>query len=228
MKRVNKAVLLPSLLALLAPIGSSMAEPSSLVAFDLPTIHLLRGADAASGEALATKHKCSKCHGDAGISEDPEEVNIAGMRDSYLYKQMKDYHGGQRNERSMKKAVKKLSDQDMADISAWYASLKPAKQAATEPDENTLKLVYRGDPTRLLKSCRSCHGRKGQGGQFDHPMIAGQNRDYFIATMVEFQDEDRANDIYSRMRDIAEKLSEAEIEALATFYSTAIIPDPDE
>ena len=228
----NKASLPALLLALpvmlLAPINSSLAEPSSLVAFDLDTVHLLRDADAANGETLADKHKCHKCHGDAGISEDPDEVNIAGLRDSYIYKQLKDYHGGQRDNRSMKKAVKKLSDQDMADISAWYASLPAAKQAeGTNPDENTLKLVYHGDPSRMLKSCRSCHGRKGQGGQYDHPAIAGQNNGYFIETMTAFQEEDRSNDVWSRMRLIAAKLTEAEIEALAKFYSTPEI-DEDE
>lgn len=231
MTRMKTTASLPALLLalpamLLAPINSSLAEPSSLVAFDLDTVRLLRGADASNGESLAGKHKCSKCHGDAGISEDEDEVNIAGLRDSYIYKQLKDYHGGQRENRSMKKAVKKLSDQDMADISAWYASLPAAKQAeGTTPDENTLKLVYHGDPTRLLKSCRSCHGRKGQGGQYDHPAIAGQNRGYFIETMTAFQEEDRANDVWSRMRLIAAKLTDEEIEALANFYAAPIVDD---
>ena len=215
-------------IALAVPTTMALAEPSSEVAFDLDTVRLLRSADPANGEAVAKKSKCRKCHGDAGVSTDPDEVNIAGMRSSYLYKQLKDYHGGQRDERSMKKATKKLNDQEMADLSAWYASLPAAKQGETEPDENTLKLVYQGDPTRLLKSCRSCHGRKGQGGQFDHPAIAGQNRGYFIETMTLFQDGDRENDVYSRMRVIAEKLTEEEIEGLATFYSAYIPPEADE
>ena len=229
MNRINNTFALTSLLTLLVtPVGSSLAEPSSLVAFDLDTIHLLRDADAANGETLAGKHKCSKCHGDAGISEDPDEVNIAGLRDSYIYKELKDFKGGQRDNHQMKKAVKKLSDQDMADISVWYAGLPGAKQAqGTNPDENTLKLVYQGDPERMLKSCRSCHGRDGQGGQYEHPAIAGQNVGYFIDTMTAFQEEDRANDVWSRMRLIAAKLTEEEIEALANFYAAPEVDDDE-
>jgi len=229
MNRVNTAI--PAIvltIALASPVGTVLAEPSSEVAFDLETIHLLRNADVDAGKAVADKHKCRKCHGDAGISEDPEEVNLAGMSRSYLYKQMMDFHGGQRDSREMKKALRKLNSEDMANISAWYASLEGAKRAETEPDENTLKLVYHGDPTRMLKSCRSCHGRKGQGGQFQHPGIAGQNRDYFIETMTAFKEGDRENDVYSRMRNMAAELTDEEIEALATFYSAYVVPDEDE
>jgi cytochrome c553 len=216
------------MLALSVSPMSAVAAPSSEVAFDLETIHLLRTADVARGEELVKEYKCSKCHGDAGISEDPEEVNRAGQLDSYLYKQLQDYHHGKRLNRSMQRACKNITDQDMANIASWYASLDGAKQAETQPNENTLKLVYQGDPTRLLKSCRSCHGRKGEGGQFQHPAIAGQNRDYFIETMTAFKEGDRENDVYSRMRIIAEQLTTEEIEALATFYAAYITPDPDQ
>jgi cytochrome c len=58
------------------------AEPSSQVAFDLETVRLLQAADPARGEALARESKCAKCHGDYGVSEDPEDTNIAGLRPS--------------------------------------------------------------------------------------------------------------------------------------------------
>ena len=208
-------------MALLLPTAG--AEPSSQVAFDVPTIQLLRAADPARGEALAREKKCRKCHGEAGVSDDAEDTNIAGMRPSYFYKQLKDYQGGERDSRDMKKQVRDLDDQQMADLAAWYATLEPAPQAAGQAaDPAVLDLVYRGDPTRLLKACSSCHGRRGEGGQFDSPPLTGQYPEYFITTMTEFKEGDRTNDIYGRMRTTAEALTEEEIEALAAYYSAAL------
>jgi len=211
---------------LLLPVAS--AEPSSQVAFDLPTLGLLQTADPARGEELASSSKCAKCHGDTGVSDDPEDVNIAGMRASYIFKQLKDYQDKNRDDKDMYKKTRDLDDQQMADLAVWFASQVPASVAA---DRNTdpaiLKLVFHGDPTRLLKACASCHGRDGRGGQFDHPALSGQYPEYFIYTLTEFQEDDRTNDIYSRMRHIAQALTEEEIEALAGYYGTAV-PEEEE
>jgi len=197
--------------------------------FDLDTLALLRAADPAAGEAKVKERKCSKCHGDTGVSEDPGDANLAGMSQSYLYKQMMDFLGGKRDAKDMRKPMKTCSPQDVANIAAWYASQEAAKQAEHDEIDATMeKLVYTGDPTRLLKPCRSCHGRKGQGGQYTHAAIAGQNRDYFIDALTQFKEGDRENDVYSRMRLIAEVLTDEEIEALAEFYAAPVIEDEDE
>jgi len=216
-----------STMALLVPIAG--AEPSSEVAFDLVTIQLLRTADPARGEALAKQSKCAKCHGDEGISDDPEDVNIAGMRASYLYKQLRDYQNKSRDERDMYKKTRNLDDQQMADLAVWFAAQEPAPVAADRnTDAAVLRLVFRGDPTRLLKACASCHGRRGRGGQFDHPALAGQYPEYLVSTLTEFKEGDRTNDVYSRMRYIAEALTEEEIEALAGYYATAVPEESEE
>jgi cytochrome c553 len=213
-------------IALFAPVAS--AEPSSAVAFDVATVKLLAAADPVRGEALAKESKCAKCHGDAGVSDDPEDTNIAGLSASYTYKQLKDYQEGNRDDRDMLKKTRDLDDRQLADLAAWVASLEPAPVAA---DRNTdpaiVQLVYHGDPKRLLKACASCHGRDGRGGQFDHPALTGQYPEYFIYTLTEFQEGDRTNDIYSRMRHIAEALTAAEIEGLAGYYSAAV-PEEEE
>ena len=212
-------------MVLLVPVVN--AEPSSAVAFDVPTINLLKSADPSNGQALAKKSKCARCHGDEGISDDPDDINIAGMSSSYIYKQLKDYQDKKRDDRDMYKRVKDLSDKEMADLAAWYASLE---QPMPNPDRvltpEVRELIVRGDPKRLLKACSSCHGRDGRGGQFDHPMLAGQNKTYLIDSMIAFKDEDRTNDIYSRMRDISRELTEAEIEALAEYYA-AYLPEEE-
>jgi cytochrome c553 len=123
----------------------------------------------------------------------------------------------------MKKQTRKLDDQQMADLAVWFASLAPAQRdASAEVEDAVRRLVYHGDPQRMIKACSSCHGRDGRGGQYDHPAIAGQNREYFIETLVAFKEGDRSNDVYSRMRGIAEALTDAEIEALAAYYAAAL------
>jgi cytochrome c553 len=206
-------------LVLLAPSLASSA-PSSEVAFDAPTRALLAAADPARGEKLAKK--CGKCHGDAGVSEDPVDANIAGLRASYIYKQLQDYHAGNRTDKDMNRQTKRLDEQQMADLAVWFASLPAAKPAGGPVDPVVYRLVFFGDRTRSLKACASCHGRDGRGGQYDHPAIAGQNRDYFVATLTEFQEESRENDVYSRMRLIASALTEEEIEALAEYYAAPV------
>ena len=220
--------LIAMLSGMLLLLPAASAEPSSQVAFDLATIQLLRAADTARGEALAKESKCAKCHGDTGVSDDAEDVNIAGLRASYIYKQLKDYQDKNRDDKDMLKKVKDLDDQQMADLSVWFASQQPASVAADRnTDSAVLSLVFHGDPTRLLKACASCHGRDGRGGQFDHPALAGQYPDYLVYTLTEFQEDDRTNDIYSRMRHIAQALTEEEIEALAGYYGTAV-PEEEE
>jgi len=204
----------------------AFAEPSSEVAFDAPTRALLRSGDPTKGEALA-KDQCDKCHGKMGpgVSDDTDDPNLAGQLASYTYKQLVDYVGKQRDDKDMRKRAKKLSDQDMVDLAAWYAAQPLPDPARKNTDQATLRLVYKGDPKRMIKPCGSCHGRSGQGGgKNDAAALTGQRRGYFISTLAGFKEEDRENDIYSRMRLIAEALTEQEIEALADYYAA---PDPE-
>ena len=80
-----------------------------------------------AGDAAAGKGKsmmCGACHGAAGISAVPMYPNLAGQKAMYLTKQLKDFKSGKRNDPTMKGMVASLSDADMADLAAYYASLK--------------------------------------------------------------------------------------------------------
>ncbi|MDP7592792.1 MAG: cytochrome c [Litorilituus sp.] len=82
---------------------------------------------ALAGDVEAGKAKsmmCSACHGVAGISAVPMYPNLAGQKEAYLIKQLKDFKSGKRNDPTMKGMVAALSDADMENISAYYASLK--------------------------------------------------------------------------------------------------------
>lgn len=80
-----------------------------------------------AGDAAAGKGKsmmCGACHGAAGISAIPSYPNLAGQKEAYLVKQLKDFKSGMRNNATMKSMVASLSDTDMADLAAYYANLK--------------------------------------------------------------------------------------------------------
>jgi cytochrome c553 len=179
-------------------------------------LDLISLGDVARGEEIAKKSKCSKCHGDEGIAEDDESPTIAGQVASYNFKQMLDYKTEVRESKDMKKATKNLSLQDMSDLAAYFASLPP------EPPEGKIEppmLVTTGDMDRLLLPCNVCHGKQGEGLGFEVPAIAGQKIDHFVEVMTGFQQGDRENDHYGRMRFIAGQLSEDEISELAAYYA---------
>jgi cytochrome c553 len=79
-------------------------------------------ADAAAGKAKAAS--CAACHGPTGISPMGLYPNLAGQKAQYLVKQIKDFRSGARKDPTMKAMVGSLSDDDIANISAFYAGLK--------------------------------------------------------------------------------------------------------
>jgi len=206
--------------------GMVYAEPSSLVAYDKETRALIRSGSVENGQKLASSAKCKKCHAMDGLSEDDDDPNIAGLSATYIFKQLKDYKDEKRSNRSMLKAVRDLSDQDLSDLSAYYATqeMLPAAHAT----DAVPVLVRMGDPKRMVRACNSCHGQNGQGGEYDMPALNGQRPGYFTTAMEEFREDDRTNDIYSRMRDSAKELTDEEIEELASYYSAVPLEEADE
>jgi cytochrome c553 len=88
---------------------------------------VMMAGPALAGDAEAGKGKsmmCGACHGAAGISAVPTYPNLAGQKEAYLTKQLKDFKTGTRNDPTMKGMVASLTDTDMADLAAYYASLK--------------------------------------------------------------------------------------------------------
>ncbi|MET0091803.1 MAG: c-type cytochrome [Candidatus Thiodiazotropha sp.] len=180
--------------------------------WDRATLKLVASGDAARGEAIAKEHKC---HGKTGVSEEDDTPSIAGQVPTYQFKQLMDYKSGVRDEKTMTKRARKLTREDMADLAAFYAAQTPEEGVMKEVP----KLVKEGDMGRLLLPCSVCHGKNGEGLGFEVPALAGQKIDHFIETMEAFQEGDRDNDEYGRMRFIAQQLSEDEIAELAAFYS---------
>jgi cytochrome c553 len=180
----------------------------------------------AKGDAEAGKAKsltCSACHGADGNSAIPMNPKIAGQHPNYLAKQLTEFRlasrtGGKegRNNAVMNGMSAALSDEDIADLSAYFSSqdLKPG----TTPEDviEAGQALYRGgNAEKGITSCISCHGPNGKGmGLAGFPVISGQHVDYTISQLKMFRDGSRANDMNGMMRDIAQKLNDEEIEIL--------------
>lgn len=208
----------------MAVLGSALATlalaaPSSNVAWTGEARQLVASGDSARGQQLAAG--CASCHGAQGVSATYDYPHLAGQLATYTYKQLRDYKDGTRRQPVMSALVADLSNQDMADLAAWYASLPlaPPPGTITEADSLAITLVTQGDGKRLLPPCASCHGARGEGAVVDVPALAGQSAPYLKATMHAYRTGQRANDIYARMRSMAQVLSEEEISALARYYS---------
>lgn len=224
---MNKQQLIVMLTACLS-FTLAQAEPSSNVAWTVETHSMVRSADPTIGAEIETVetedvNACTDCHGKGGAEPDRDKhPTLAGQVAAYTYKQLRDYKDGKRDNRRMAEAVERLSDEQLAALAAWYAQ-QPLPTVEVDEDETvseeTLQLVFRGDKTRLIQPCASCHGAYGEGAIVDVPAIAGQNVKYFVETMRDYARGKRKNDLYSRMRIIAEALTRDEINELAVYYA---------
>jgi cytochrome c553 len=176
------------------------------------------------GSAEAGKNKaitCAACHGAAGISANPLWPNIAGQSAPYLVAQLKAFKDGARNDALMTSQVMMLSEQDMADLAVYFESLRGPAQAVADPDlVSKGEALYRGgEVSKEVAACMACHGPSGAGNPAaKYPAIKGQHAAYTAKQLRDYASGARASDGKTRvMRDIAGKLSEDEIVALASY-----------
>lgn len=191
-------------------------EPSVDFKWTQETVKLATEGDVKRGEELAKQGKCSKCHGDTGVPEDDDYTpSIAGQITAYSFKQLHDYKVRLRDSKEMRRAVRKLSSKDMADVSAYYATQKPEKKMGVKIPV----LANIGDKKRYLLACNYCHNDDSMNRGYQTPILEGQKIEYFKETMLAFKEGERVNDHYSLMRGLSSKLTEAEIDELAEYYS---------
>lgn len=175
--------------------------------------------DPENGKALADR-KCDRCHGPAGVSDDPDTPHLAGQTAAYLLKQMEDYKSRVREDKNMYKRVRKLDEQQMADIALWYESQTlPVLEPEVIQKLEASQLVTAGDPARSIPPCELCHGKDGKTVAGEVPVLAGQQVDYLISTMHCFRDGTRNNDPGGAVQAILRKLSDVEVIALARYYA---------
>lgn len=174
--------------------------------------------DAAAGQGKAAV--CAACHGQDGKGLQAEYPNLAGQGAGYLAKQLADYKSGARANAIMAGMAAGLSEQDMADVAAYFASL-PAVQGVAEDREDlkTGESIFRGGITSAkIAACMGCHGPAGKGNPAAKwPMLSGQNAAYTALTLRAFRSGERNNDPNEMMRMVSHRLSDTEIDALANY-----------
>jgi cytochrome c553 len=177
----------------------------------------------AEGDAAAGKTKsapCAGCHGVDGNSTNPAWPKLAGQHAGYLDKQLMDFKEGEtRNNAMMAPMVASLSDQDMADLAAYFSSQTMQMGAADEALVTEGEKIYRGgNPATGVAACIGCHGPKGDGNPAaNFPVISGQHAPYVEAQLHAFKKGERANDAGKMMRNIAANMTDKEIEAVASY-----------
>lgn len=184
-------------------------------------------AQAVEGDIEAGKAKsatCTACHGADGNSMVDIYPKIAGQHADYIYKQLKDFKAGESSGRAdpvMAGMVMALSDQDMKDLSVFFAS-NTTKAGATPEDviEVGEKLYRGGDLERGIPACQACHGPRGVGQSLaGFPKVSFQHPAYIKAQLEKFRNGQRANDMNGMMGDIAKKLTDKDIEILSKYMA---------
>ncbi|WP_110458407.1 c-type cytochrome [Shewanella algidipiscicola] len=185
----------------------------------------------AAGDAEAGKTKaiiCSACHGVDGNSMIDMYPKIAGQQETYLKKQLHDlrqaaHTGGKegRNEPLMSPMAAGLSDQDIEDLSAFYAAQSLTVTEVKDVPALGEQLYKGGDTVRGITACIACHGPNGKGSEAaGFPAIAGQHANYIKIQLTKFHDSTRNNDLNGMMQDVAKKLTSEDIEALAKYVAS--------
>ena len=168
----------------------------------------LPAGDAAAGKATAAV--CAGCHGPEGVSDNLPGPTLAGQHDAYIIDALKAYSTSVRVD-PMMSAVAKVSDEDAANLAAYFAGLK-CESALTADKQATL-------PGRnAAAKCTVCHGADGVSTNRSWPNLVGQSKAYLVAALDRYRNGARKNAI---MAGIARGLSEAELENVAAYYAAA-------
>ncbi|BDD92345.1 c-type cytochrome [Pandoraea sp. XJJ-1] len=175
------------------------------------------------GQAIASQ-VCAACHAADGNSAGGAYPKLAGQHAEYLYKQLTEFKAQPgktpvRNNAIMAGMVAALSDQDMRNVSAYFASQTMKPGAARDKDTVPLgQKIYRGGlAEKGVPACASCHGPTGAGMPSQYPRLSGQWAEYTAAQLVAFRDEVRKNN--APMHTVASRLSDKEIKAVADYIA---------
>lgn len=193
---------------------------------------------AAAGNPEAGREKaaaCTTCHGPDGNSPADVWPRLAGQVPEYLVKQLKDFKSAKRTDEQMSPQAANLAEADIADVAAFFAAQKPV------PGEWDKTLLARGEQIfrkgkgrpGTVPACIGCHGLSGEGNRdwgkvqsrvppFLAPAIGGQHAAYLAKQLRAYRDRSRTNDAGLVMRDIASRLDDGDIAAVAAYAASLV------
>jgi cytochrome c553 len=172
-----------------------------------------RAADIEAGKEKA--ELCAGCHGEAGISNSEYTPSLAGQPDLFLQWQLIFFRSGTRQNATMRPIVEALSNEDIRNLGAYFASLPPMRGKQPDPDP---ELSQAGAQAAAGRRCASCHTDSFAGTKAT-ARIAGQREEYLIKALNEFKAGQRSGGGMAAMADVAYSLTEQEIAAIAHYLA---------
>ena len=180
-----------------------------------------RGAVIAA-QGTANVPACAQCHAFNGASDSSGAFpRIAGQSAYYLATQMHDYTSSARANAIMSPISKAMSADEIADVSAHYASVDsqfpPLASADAAIVEKGKQLARVGDAANAVQGCNNCHGPDGAGATVAIPYLAGQYAQY-ISSQLQMWKRGFRNNSPESMAPIAKQLDDQQIAAIAAYY----------
>ena len=201
------------------------AQTPTRIAWTQATLARIASGSEQHGAFVALN--CAACHGAQGVSPSTLIPTLAGMNPAVIYKQLDDYRSGKRLWGVMSAIAAVMTDQDSADVAAYFAHRPdglaavgsegaPAGGRSLRQHDPSLRLVFAGDPERGIPPCAACHGPGAE--KLGAPALRGQQAEYIERQLAAFAQGMRQNDINQQMRVIAQELTPAEMHAVAAYY----------
>lgn len=181
------------------------------------TANTYAAGDPAAGQKESAV--CQGCHGTDGNSYAPNFPNLASQNATYLAKQIHNFQSGKRKNETMNAMAAGLTQKQIEDITAFFSEQK-IKPDTSSKSAAGMKLYEGGDPYYHTPACASCHGPNGVGnGPGAIPALAGQKPDYVKKALHDFKSGARTNDKNAMMQAIASRLTDKQIDELATYLA---------
>ncbi|HEV7267776.1 MAG TPA: cytochrome c4 [Falsiroseomonas sp.] len=186
----------------------------------------LAGRAVALGGELGAGWACVQCHGLYGAADGSGGFpRIAGLSAWYLYKQLMDYASGARLNAVMTPIARAMTEREMLDVAAWYASqgeapFPPPPQVELPIRQLGGAIAAVGIPERGVIACANCHGLEGLAPSITIPALAGQYAPYVELQLLLWKRGERRNGPLGVMAAVAAGMTEAEIQAVALYYAS--------
>lgn len=175
------------------------------------TNQLVKG-DVLAGKALAEK-TCQACHGANGGSVAPAIPHLAAQRERYLFASLNEYKNGKRTHAALRDIATQMSEADMRNVAAYFASLPPVSNTTTGDIKHTSP--YEKGKV-LAAECATCHGQDGNAKTPGTPTLAGQQPHYLVATILEYHRDDRK---MTSMKSVMRDSDRFDLESLALYFA---------
>jgi len=157
---------------------------------------------------------CASCHGIDGRSVKVNYPILAGQAAPYILRQLQDFKSGRRSDPNMGPVAEQLSEEDMRDLAAFFAS----RESYSSPWKSEPIKVARGKKKAKSGRCDSCHPERGESPNTELPRIQGQHRNYLMKQLMDFRSGRRAND-RGVMQRVAQEMTAADSDDLGSYFA---------